>query len=50
MKNGFGKEFLTYRGINTKYSKELDCSNFKDLNFVFDADNKRLKTIVDDEE
>ena len=50
MKYGFGKELLTFRGINTKYSRELNCSKFKDLNFVFDADNKKLINITENRE
>ena len=50
MKNGFGKELLTFRGINIKYSKELDCSEFNDLNFVFDVDNKNLIKINENKE
>ena len=45
MKDGFGVEWCTYRGISTKYTQSLDCSKFNALNFVFDIDNIKLITI-----
>ena len=50
MKDGFGVELYTYRGISTKYNQSLDCSKFNDLNFVFDIDNTKLITINNDNE
>ena len=48
----FGEDTLnpTFRGVNSNFGPGFDFSNFRNLNFIFDIENKRIKTIEKNKE
>ena len=48
----FGEDTLnpTFRGVNSNFSPDFDFSNYRNLNFIVDIENKKIKPIEKNKE